>query len=196
MGNKSARPGGPAVPGAGGGAGGGGGAGAAATAGQHRTAGGGHAGVAGSGAHHDGAGGHTADGSGGGQHHGHTGAAAGPVVSNKGPNYIPGFDGEDDHASSQTVPRAIPARKAVLEDFYMLKTVGKGSFGKVVMVSAPGVGSVGGMRNARARARPNTSRPRAMVRGGTLSTPLPPLLPPSLHPDPRSARRTTTACTR
>ena len=33
-----------------------------------------------------------------------------------------------------SVPRPMPARKAALEDFVLLKTVGKGSFGKVVMV--------------------------------------------------------------
>ena len=32
------------------------------------------------------------------------------------------------------MPRPMPARKANLEDFLLLKTVGKGSFGKVVMV--------------------------------------------------------------
>ena len=35
-------------------------------------------------------------------------------------------------AASQ--PRPMPVRKANLEDFVLIKTVGKGSFGKVVMV--------------------------------------------------------------
>ncbi len=33
-----------------------------------------------------------------------------------------------------TVPMPMPARRATLDDFIMMKTVGKGSFGKVVMV--------------------------------------------------------------
>lgn len=38
-------------------------------------------------------------------------------------------------AGSASAPRPMAAKKAILDDFIMLKTVGKGSFGKVVMVS-------------------------------------------------------------
>lgn len=56
------------------------------------------------------------------------GRAAGGAIAKGGPK-------EEEHSS----PVPVPARKAALEDFIMLKTVGKGSFGKVVMVSGAGV---------------------------------------------------------
>ena len=48
---------------------------------------------------------------------------------------------------SLTSPMPMPAaaRRVVLDDFEMLKTVGKGSFGKVVMVSGGKVGGGGGV---------------------------------------------------
>lgn len=42
--------------------------------------------------------------------------------------------GADAGAGAVSAPRAAAARTAVLDDFVMLKTVGRGSFGKVIMV--------------------------------------------------------------
>ena len=49
-------------------------------------------------------------------------------------------------------PLPMPARKACLEDFVLLQTVGKGSFGKVVMVRALKSWGRGGGYRAHARA--------------------------------------------
>jgi hypothetical protein len=40
------------------------------------------------------------------------------------------------HEEGLAVAKPVAARRAVLDDFVLLKTVGKGSFGKVVMVRA------------------------------------------------------------
>jgi serum/glucocorticoid-regulated kinase 2 len=45
-----------------------------------------------------------------------------------------------------TVPMPMPARRATLDDFIMMKTVGKGSFGKVVMVRKKDDGKVYAMK--------------------------------------------------